>query len=332
MHYGLACSLLKETDKSIFHSMLDFQIHNTRIRPGQHVKIDIPIARLPSHTLIDLQVFVYRAKEEGPSLLLSAGVHGDEINGIDIVKRLIMDRSLIPDRGTVVAIPLVNVYGFIANSRTFPDGRDLNRSFPGRAAGSLAAQVAYIVMREILPCIDFGVDFHTGGAKITNIPQVRLDFQDEKSIELAKAFGARFVLNSGLIEKSFRKEAFKKGKSLLVYEAGESLRIDENSIREGMDGVLNLMKYFKMKKGKHEHREQIIIRESSWVRARVSGIFNSVVNQGDYVRKGQVLARITDPYGMVKVPVKSPASGYVIGLNNMPVVHNGDALMHIGRL
>lgn len=311
---------------------MELQIHNTRIRAGNNVRIDIPIARLPSHTMIDLPVFVFRGREDGPTLLLTGGVHGDEINGIDIVKRLIMDVSIKVERGTVIAIPVVNVYGFLNNSRTFPDGRDLNRSFPGAKRGSLAAQIANIMMTEILPVIDLGVDFHTGGAKLSNIPQIRVDAKDEQGMNYAKAFGTPFIINSKMIEKSFRKEAFKQSKSILVYEAGESLRLDESSIKEGMDGVLNLMRSLKMITGDHIVKEQKFIASSSWVRARISGVFNSSCQDGDYVKKGQVLARITDPYGTVKVPVKSPRNGYIIGHNNMPVINNGDALFHIGVL
>ena len=310
--------------------MNELQIHNTRVRVGNNVRIDIPIARLPSHTMIDLPVFVFRGREDGPNLLLTGGVHGDEINGIDIVKRLIMDESIKVERGTVIAIPVVNVYGFLNNSRTFPDGRDLNRSFPGAKRGSLAAQIAHIIMTEILPITDIGVDFHTGGSKLSNIPQIRIDSKDKKGMEYSKAFGTPFVINSKMIEKSFRKEAFKQGKSILVYEAGESLRLDEPSIKEGMDGVLNLMRYLGMLSGDHVVKEQKYITSSSWVRARISGVFNSSCQDGDYVKKGQVLARITDPYGTVKVPVKSPRNGYIIGHNNMPVINNGDALFHIG--
>jgi predicted deacylase len=310
--------------------MLELKVYHARVRPGQQVRVDIPIAFLPSHTLIDLPVFVWRGKEDGPVMLLSGGLHGDEINGIDIVKRLLVDESIMPNRGTVLAMPVVNVYGFINNSRTFPDGRDLNRSFPGASKGSLAAQIAHILTTEIIPIIDFGVDFHTGGSRLSNYPQLRVDKKDKKGMEYAKAFGSPFIINSAMIDKSFRKEAYKQKKSILVYEAGESLRLSEQAIKEGMEGVLNLMRYLGMISGEHKDRSSKYFSSSSWIRARVSGIFNANCQEGDFVKKGQVIARITDPYGTVKIPVKSTKEGYIIGQNNMPVVNAGDALFHIG--
>lgn len=310
--------------------MSDLKVYHARVRPGQQVRVDIPIAFLPSHTLIDLPVYVWRGKEEGPVVLLSGGVHGDEINGIDIVKRLLMDGSIMPERGSILAMPVVNVYGFINSSRTFPDGRDLNRSFPGASKGSLASQIAHILSTEILPLIDYGVDFHTGGLRISNFPQVRVDKKDKRGLSLAQAFGAPFIVESKMIDKSFRKEAYKQKKSILVYEAGESLRLSEQAIKEGMDGVLNLLRHLGMVEGQVQEKESLYFSSSSWVRARVSGIFNANCKEGDSVRKGQVLARITDPYGTVKIPVKCTKDGYIIGQNNMPVVNAGDALFHIG--
>lgn len=312
--------------------MRDIIINGVKIRPGQNIQLDINIARLPTHTLIDLPVFIYRSKVDGPVLLVSGGLHGDEINGIDAVKRMITDNMLKPKRGTVVAIPLINVYGFLSTSRTFPDGRDLNRSFPGSKKGSLASQIAHILTNEILPNIDMGIDFHTGGRMLSNYPQVRADFKDEKSVALAKAFGAPFIINSGLIDKSFRKEAYKKGKPILVYEGGESMRLDELVVKEAIEGTQRLMHHLQMKDQVHEPRESIVMAASTWERAKVSGIFNPTVQYGEKVKKGQMLAKITDPYGRVKVPVKSPYDGYVICLNNLPVVNAGDALIHIGKV
>lgn len=312
--------------------MNELKIHHARIRPGQNVRLDIPITFLPSHTLIDMPVFVRRGKEDGPTILLSGGLHGDEVNGIDVVKRLLMDTTLMPERGNIIFIPVVNVHAFISSSRNLPDGRDLNRSFPGGPSGSLAAQIAHILTTEILPVIDLGVDFHTGGSRISNYPQIRVDQKDAKGLEYAKAFGSPFVINSGMIDKSFRKEAFKQKKSILVYEAGESLRLSETAVKEGMEGCLNLMRYLKIIPGEFKQRPYKYFPKSSWLRARVSGIFNANCQEGDYVKKGQVIARITDPYGTVKFPVKSTKDGYIIGQNNMPVVNAGDALFHVGTV
>lgn len=311
--------------------MRDIIINNQRVAPGEEVQIDIRIARLPSHTWIDLPVFVYRSKIDGPSLLLTAGIHGDEINGIEIVRKLITRKMISPDRGTVIAIPLVNVYGFINNSRNLPDGKDLNRCFPGGNVGSLAKQIAHIIMSDIMPNIDYGVDFHTGGSRISNYPQIRALLNNETNLELAKAFGAPYILNSNLIDRSFRKAAAQVGKTILVFEGGESLRIDQYAIQEGMNGVLRLMQHLKIKRSFYKKQRSTILRERSWTRAKMSGIFNAKVDYGEKVNKNQVIAVLTDPYGNLRLPVKSPIEGFVIGINNMPVVNAGDALFHIGK-
>lgn len=310
--------------------MTKVEINGIKIPPGKSAQINITISRLPSHTVIDLPVFVFRAKEDGPSLLLTAGLHGDEINGIEVIRRLLVDESLMPDRGMVIAIPLVNIYGFIHNSRTLPDGKDLNRCFPGSETGSLAYRLAYIIMNEIMPFVDYGIDFHTGGSRIANYPQIRCVLNHSVNRELAAAFGAPYIVSSNLIDKSFRKEAAKVGKTILVYEGGESLRLDDFAINQGKEGVRRLMKYLEMKNYRENAHVSIVLQQSTWLRAKISGIFNCFVECGTSVRKNQLLANITDPYGKTKVQVKSPSDGYIIGLNNMPVVNAGDALIHLG--
>jgi predicted deacylase len=311
--------------------MKEMIINGVRIRPGQSLNIDIAIARLPSHTLIDLPIFINRAKEDGPVILISGGIHGDEINGIVAVRRMLEEQQIVPIKGTIIFIPLVNVYGFLSSSRTFPDGRDLNRSFPGSRKGSLASQIAFILTNEIIPLMDYGIDFHTGGRMLSNYPQIRVDYKDKKGLALAKAFGTHFILNSPHIDKSFRKEAYKMRKHILVYEGGESSRLDDYAVDEAMAGTRRLLVHLGMMAGASDPRDTIMVKESSWVRARVSGIFTSNVKLGDEVKKGQILAKITDPYGQVKVPVKSSTNGHIVGLNNNPVVNSGDALIHIGR-
>lgn len=314
--------------------MREVQINGIKIRPGQAVNIELPIAKLPTHTLIDLPIFIRAAKEEGPVVLVSGGVHGDEINGIVTARRILeeIDAGLELLKGTLIIIPLVNIYGFLSNSRTFPDGRDLNRSFPGSRKGSLAGRIAYILSEEIIPQIDFGIDFHTGGRMLTNHPQIRVDFKDKVGVELAKAFGTHYVVNSKMIDKTFRKEAFKAKKHILVFEGGESMRIDELSTEEGVNGTKRLLHHLGMIAENPEAKDTLILSQSDWVRSRASGIFNSSVKLGDQVKKGQILARISDPYGQVKIPVKAPSNGYVIGLNNLPVINVGEALLHIGKL
>lgn len=306
-------------------------INGIRIRPGQSINIEIAIARLPSHTLIHLPVFIRSSKEGGPVVLISGGVHGDEINGVVAIKKMLEENRFVPKKGTLIFIPLVNVYGFLSNSRTFPDGRDLNRSFPGSNRGSLASQIAHILTTQIIPNIDYGVDIHTGGRMLSNFPQIRVDFKDKKGLELAQAFGTDFIINSPHIDRSFRKEAFKEGKTILVYEGGESMRLDDFAVEEAIAGTARLLQYLGIIDEVFPKKESMLIKQSSWVRAKVSGIFIPTIKLGDPVKKGQVIAKITDPYGQVKVPVKTTSKGFVVGLNNLPVVNAGDALVHVGK-
>ncbi len=308
-------------------------INGKTIDKGQSVKISTNIARLPSHTPIDISISVNRAEEDGPVLLLMGGLHGDEINGIEIVRRIMENDYNVPKRGTVICMPVLNIYGFINYSRDVPDGKDINRSFPGNKNGSLAARVANYLTKEILPQIDYGVDFHTGGSARTNYPQLRCVFKVPKNLELAKAFHPPITLNSPYVVGSLRQTAGKMGKHILVYEGGESLRFDELAIQEGINGSLRLMKHLGMRDdAPNPTFENKYLYNSSWVRAKMSGLFQSMVLYGETVMKGQTVGVLSDTFGDYKKLIKSTANGVVIGLNNNPVVHQGDALMHIGTL
>jgi uncharacterized protein len=305
------------------------QMNGEKIARGEDKQLYLRIARLPTYTNIDLPVRVIRSEESGPVLLLTGGLHGDEINGIEIVRRMLARDLLKPDRGSIIAIPLMNVYGFIQNVRGVPDGKDINRSFPGSKTGSLAKLVAYTIMHEIIPKIDYGIDFHTGGASRSNYPQIRCVFEIEKNMELASAFAPPVLLHSGLIDKSFRKAAHRKKKHILVYETGESLRFDEAGIQEGINGTLRVMKHLGMRSSAPQSGETEIYEKSAWVRARVAGLYHPKINIGDKITKNQILGSITDPFGQELFKVKSRHDGRIIGVNNCPVVHKGDAILHI---
>jgi predicted deacylase len=306
-------------------------IAGQEIRPGEFKEININIARLPSHTLIDTPIYVSRALDDGPTLGLMAGMHGDELNGMEIVRR-ILDRGLHHvKRGTVVCMPIINVYGFLNYSRDVPDGKDVNRSFPGSKSGSLASRVAYHLMRDVIPFIDCGIDFHTGGAMRYNFPQVRAVLRDVLNTELANAFNAPFTIDSPFRPNSLRKEASRKGKNIIVYEGGESLRFDVHAIEEGVSGTLRLMKHLNMIEWAPEIKEQNrTIWNTCWIRAKHAGLFQPSVHPGQLVHKGEWVGTITDPFGEFKEQVKATGTGYIIGLNNIPVINAGDALMHLG--
>jgi predicted deacylase len=307
------------------------EIAGVQIPPNKKVTIDIPIARLPTNTEIDLIAHVFRGKEDGPTLLVIGGVHGDEVNGIEIVKRAEtsgMFKNL--KVGAVIAIPLLNVFGFINYSREFPGGKDVNRSFPGTKNGSLASRVAYTLRKQILPHVDFAIDFHTGGGKIYNYPQARAFRDDPASIQLAEEFGMPHLITGGLIKKSLRKTAHDMNIPMVVFEGGESQRIDEFSINEGLRGLHRVMVERGMIAGKNPKVKRILITDNTWVRATRSGMFACEKVSGDRVEVGEVLGTITGPYGNFSAKVIAKKAGVIYGHNNQPVINKGDALYHIG--
>ncbi len=308
-------------------------IGSYQINKGEQVKIELDVARLPSNTLINIPVHVYRAVEDGPVLLLMAGMHGDEINGIEIIRRMIASKAIVPKKGTVITIPVLNIFGFLNYAREVPDGKDVNRSFPGSTRGSLASRIAHLFMKEVFPHVDYGIDFHTGGGSRYNYPQLRCKVDIPEQFELAKAFCAPFIINAKLRDKSLRKEATQRGKSIIVYEAGESMRMDELAINEGLDGTARVMHYLGMRdEFTKALSEPLIFQNSTWVRSPRSGMFQSYNQPGDEVKKNQLIGMITDPFGAVKLKLKATKSGYIIGLNYAPIVSQGDALFHIGML
>ncbi len=307
-------------------------IAGTEVLPGAYEKIDVNIAKLPSGTPIDIPIFVYRSEKPGPTLMLLAGMHGDEINGVEIMRRILRDKLYKVEAGAVICIPIINIYGFINFSRDVTDGKDINRSFPGSKTGSLASQVAHFLMTEIVPHVEYGIDFHTGGARINNWPQIRVKADDVENLELAKAFGAKFIINSQFRDKSLRKEAFKLGKRIMVYEGGESLRLRKSAIDEGIAGMQRVMKFLNMKSDAPIiENNSILINKSTWVRSKAAGLHYAFVRNGTGISPKAVLGEVCDPYGDYEVKIKSPVAGHIIAVNNNPVVNRGDALFHIGN-
>lgn len=306
-------------------------INGKTIAPGQSGDVSLPVADLYTSTSISMPIHVINGRRSGPVLFVSAAVHGDELNGVEIVRRLLRRKGLASVRGTLIAVPIVNVHGFLNQSRYLPDRRDLNRSFPGSAKGSIAARLANIFLNEIVKRSDYGIDLHTGAIDRSNLPQIRANLDDPKTLELARSFGVPVIINSDIREGSLRGCGSDMGKPVLTYEAGEALRFDELSIRGGIRGILNVMRNIGMltEGRKAPQREPVIARSTSWVRAPASGIVASKVPLGATVRKGQQLAIISDPLGSREEPVQSRFDGIVIGRSNLPLAHEGDALFNI---
>ncbi len=308
-----------------------FIIAGVEVKPGEFKTVHAPSAKLYTDIDITMPIHVIRGKRAGPVIFISAAIHGDELNGIEIIRRLLDKKALQSLKGTLVAVPIVNVYGVLNQSRYLPDRRDLNRSFPGSPKGTLAGRIAHLFLNEIVKKCDYGIDLHTGAIHRSNLPQVRANLDDEETLKLAKAFGVPVVLNSNIRDGSLRGAAGEQGVKVLLYEAGEALRFNELSIRAGVGGILNVMTHLGMirKSVKRKNLEPYIARSSSWVRASSSGIVRDVKQLGDFVEKGELLAEIGDPLGFECEPLYSTFSGIIIGKTNIPLVHEGEAMFHI---
>jgi predicted deacylase len=308
-----------------------FIIAGNEILPGTEISLKLPVSRLPSGNQINIHAHIYRSDKPGPVLLLLAGMHGDEINGIEIVRRSI-ESGLFSElnRGSVIAIPLLNVYGFINFSRDAVNGKDVNRSFPGSASGSMASRVASVLTRHILPYVDYGLDFHTGGQSRFNLPQVRYSPKDLRSSDLAKAFNALVRIEKPTIPKSFRRSCLDAGIPAIVFEGGEALRLDEFSVSEGIRGIKRILHHLEMKSYPIPGNISVNIKKSAWKRASTAGVFTALRVAGDQVRAGEVIGTIKDPYGFNQLSIKSSHTGIIICHNNHPVVYPGDPLFNIG--
>ena len=302
------------------------------IGPGERVQLDLPVADLSTRVPITMPVHVINGRRDGPRLFVCGAIHGDEINGVEIIRRVMKLPALKNLRGALVAVPIVNVPGFLNLSRYLPDRRDLNRSFPGSATGSLAARIAKLFLDEVVSGSTHGIDLHTGSLHRVNFPQVRVNLDDSEAERMARAFGVPVVLNAGFREGSLRAAAHDRDVSVIVYEGGEALRFDEAAIRAGVQGVAHVMRTLGMlpaRRPARSSREAPILRSSRWVRAPCSGVLRTAEPAGARVRSGQVLAVISDPLGEAETEVVAPTDGVVVGRTNLPLVHEGDALFNI---
>lgn len=310
-------------------------INGVTIETGSRSTIYLPVGRLYTHAPMKIPVHVIRGKHPGPRLFISAAIHGDEINGVEIIRRVLKLPALKRLSGTLIAVPIVNVHGLINHSRYLPDRRDLNRTFPGTEKGSLAARLANLFMQEIVAKSTHGIDLHTGAIHRSNLPQIRANLDDPDTEKLAKAFGVPVIISSNIRDGSLREAAAEYGIPMLLYEAGEALRFDEMSISAGVKGIINVMRTLEMlppsRRKTKQHIEPVVARSSSWIRSPDSGILRAMVPLGGRVKKNTLLGVVADPIGANDVNIMSTFSGIVIGRTNLPLVNEGDALYHIAR-
>ena len=311
-----------------------FEIAGQVLQPGETRRLEIPVARLVTQTQLSVPVAVLHGTRPGPKLWLSAALHGDELNGTEIIRRVLARVKVERLRGTVVAVPVVNVFGFLEQSRYLPDRRDLNRSFPGSNKGSLASRLAYLFMKEIVARCEVGIDLHTGSHHRVNLPQIRADLDDKETRRLSKAFGAPLMIHARKVPGSLRDAATERGRVVLVYEAGEPLRFNRRSILVGVRGVKHAMQALGMlaKPKRAQAYPTVEVRKTHWLRANRSGIVQMKVGLRDHVEKGQTVAVLYDAFGDVVSRVRAGAPGVVIGHTLNPLLNRGEAILHVGEL
>lgn len=313
----------------------DFEIGAHSVKPGSRATVDLPVSVLSDHTPVSMSVHVVHGRRPGPTLFVSAAIHGDEIIGAEIVRRLLRTANLKTLKGTLLAIPIVNAFGFMNHSRYLPDRRDLNRSFPGNSSGSLASRLAHIFMTEVVSRSDIGIDLHSAAIHRVNLPQIRVSPSKPKTMELAKIFRAPLTITSKIRPGSLREAAMNKGVDVLLYEAGEGLRFDEFAVRAGVSGILRVMRHLDMipkKKARKKKVETILSTSSSWERALVGGLLRTHKNIGEHVQAGDLLGVISDPFGEHETEILALQSGLLMGRINLPIVNEGDALFHIAKI
>lgn len=309
------------------------EILGVKVALGESATVTFEVAKLHTRNTLDVPIIIERSKKPGPTVLITAGIHGDEVNGVEIVRQIIAKDINKPKRGTIICVPTINVFGFLNMDRLFPDGRDLNRVFPGSIDGSLASRVAHFVMSEIVPHADFVMDFHTGGADRFNAAQIRIINNDTRLTELAHVFGAPFIFYSENLNKSFRNACHKVGVPMLLFEGGKSFNIHSTITNTGVNGVKRVLHHLEMLNTKFKvskpKKEAVVISKSKWLRAKFSGMFKAIVAINAFVEKGDVLGNITDPYGSFNHFVKAPNAGYIFNVNQSPIIYQGDAIFHI---
>ena len=313
--------------------MTPFTIGAFSIAAGTRQTIELPVSVLANHTPISLPVHVINGARPGPTFFISAVVHGDEILGVEIVRRVVRHPALKDLAGTLLAVPIVNAFGFLNHSRYMPDRRDLNRSFPGSDRGSLASLLADLFMKEVVLRAQYGIDLHTAALHRSNLPQIRIAPDQPELLSLAKQFAAPVILVSKLRDGTLRQCARDNGVKVLLYEAGEALRFDETAIATGVSGILNVMASLKMIVQKATARTpSAISKSSSWLRAPEGGILRSSVEIGAHISKGETIGEISSPLGEQSAAIIADDEGIIVGRTNLPVVNRGDALFHVARM
>lgn len=310
-----------------------FVLAGHRVKPGERTDIFLQVSETYTGDAVRMPIHIIRGREKGPTVFVTAAIHGDEINGTGIIHDFLFSDNLILRAGTLILIPVVNVFGFESNVRYLPDRRDLNRSFPGSRTGSLASRLAYVMMHQIVSVSNLGIDLHSAASQRTNYPNVRGDMSNPRVKELAKAFGCALMVNGKGPIGSFRKEATRRGCPTIILEAGEPFKIEPSVLEIGVQGIRNCLVHYGMLEGSVQPPPfQAIIRETGWLRAKVAGILKFHVAPGAFVEKGQSIATNYSILGKEQNTLKARSNGIILGMTTMPAVKPGEPICHIARL
>lgn len=308
-------------------------IGGERIPRGETREILLDYSETYLGTPINIPVYVMRARRRGPRVFLTATIHGDELNGVGILRELIHHERPKLTRGTLIIIPIVNVYGMENHTRYLPDRRDLNRSFPGSAEGTLTSRLADVIHTEVVTKSDFGIDFHTAALRRTNFPNVRADMTNPGTRMLAQAFGTELIVHGKGPTGSLRRVATNRNVPTVILEAGEVWKIEPGVVEIGLRGIMNVLHTLGMVEGDAiPPLFQVGIKRTNWVRSEFGGILGFHARPGDLVQQGDLLATNRTIFGVWQGEMRSPVNGVVLGMTTMPAVKPGEPVYHIARL
>jgi predicted deacylase len=303
------------------------------VEPGGTQQILLKVSEFYTSQPVNIPVTVIRGQEPGPTVFLAAAIHGDELNGIEIVRQVMLGLSHDKIRGSLICVPVVNRFGFLHHSRYLPDRRDLNRCFPGNPRGASSYRVAATIFREIVGQADYGIDFHTAAVGRSNLPHVRADMAQPSVRRLAKAFGAEFVFDFPGRKSTLRHAATAASVPTIAYEAGETFKFQRREVRKGIFGVYNALAELGMLDvPPRPPRFRVVVRRAFWIRAERGGILDLLVRPGELVYEGEPVGSITNPFGREVVALRADATGVVLGTTTIPMVNPGDAVAHVARL
>jgi len=308
------------------------EIGGERIRVGETRDLRLKVSETYTGEPVALPIRVVRARQPGPTVFVTAAVHGDEVNGTGIIREFVFGNPIDLRRGTLICIPVVNVFGFERHERYLPDRRDLNRMFPGSETGSLASRIAYHLFEEVIRKSDFGIDLHSAAEYRTNYPNIRGDLSNPGVKRIAHAFGCELIVNGKGPDGSLRRCACDVGVPTIILEAGEVAKIEPSVLQIGMAGIHNVLIDLEMIRGRRQSPVyQVEVHRTTWVRAELGGLLRFHVAPGALVEGGQPIASCESVFGESQSVLIAPSNGIVLGMVTHPAVNPGEPVCHIAH-